>query len=765
MALSLESILKIQAQISGAEGIARLRQGITDLGRAGKAAEGGMKGLGGAVAGLSGVMGALTPLLSIGGIMALGAKALETGDKFNDLAQKTGISVEALAKFSKAAALNGTDVDGVAKALQKLSKGMMEAASTGTGPAAGAFKMLGINVTDASGRLRGADQVMLEIADRFQRMPDGATKTALAMQMLGKSGAEMIPMLNQGGEAIEKLGVKMSSDFARKADEFHDKTTMLGGAVNGLGIVVADVLLPTLINVADQMIGFAKQVVDYIEKNKSGLETVMNWITAFGTATYALINQTLKAVAVQARFLGRLLAGDFLGAIGEVKDGFGDFFNQAGQDFRQLGAILNGTATSTKAAGGAAAGALSAADNELLKIQNEQEAAKQKQAQWVAWVNDTELSYKRLQFAISQAQQKASGDLKIMDARVGAEVAINNAAKTTFQIKLSTAKTDAERLGLTRQIAEIDINTAKLQLDLAKAQAAATVQEAAYAIEKAKTGQMQALATLAEAQARGVVTTQYEKALEAQVELVQQTIQEYNVAKAVAAQKGRAADATYAAAVAQAQASVSAMQMQIQQNAIQAASQQAANNIRQMPSSLDSAAQSANRLAGSLERGANATGRMAMGLFGMQPTTLGGSRAADYSARGYTFDPKTGQYKYTGRSYAPSLPRFASGAYVQGPTVAQIGEGGESEYVIPASKMASASSSYLAGARGTAVLSSTGTTTAAAPQINVTTGPVLQFNGERYVKLDDLERAMRATADGVISRLRTPAARIALGLR
>ena len=50
-------------------------------------------------------------------------------------------------------------------------------------------------------------------------------------------------------------------------------------------------------------------------------------------------------------------------------------------------------------------------------------------------------------------------------------------------------------------------------------------------------------------------------------------------------------------------------------------------------------------------------------------------------------------------------------------------------------------------------------------QINITTGPVLQQGGQQYVTMADLERAMRKTADGVYSSLRTPAGRYAVGVR
>jgi hypothetical protein len=82
--------------------------------------------------------------------------------------------------------------------------------------------------------------------------------------------------------------------------------------------------------------------------------------------------------------------------------------------------------------------------------------------------------------------------------------------------------------------------------------------------------------------------------------------------------------------------------------------------------------------------------------------------------------------------------------------------------------MAAASANYLNGARGGAVIpayASGGYVGGGNAQINITTGPVMQQGGQQYVTMADLERAMRATADGVYSSLRTPAGRYAAGVR
>ena len=104
--------------------------------------------------------------------------------------------------------------------IKKLATGMLEAA-TGSEASAQNFEALGVAVQNQDGTLRDSEQVLLDLADRFQAMPDGAEKAALAVDIFGKAGAEMIPFLNQGREGIgalkqeaAELGLQLSADTA-----------------------------------------------------------------------------------------------------------------------------------------------------------------------------------------------------------------------------------------------------------------------------------------------------------------------------------------------------------------------------------------------------------------------------------------------------------------------------------------------------------------------------------------------------------------------
>jgi TP901 family phage tail tape measure protein len=126
-----------------------------------------------------------------------------------------------------------------------------------------------------------------------------------------------------------------------------------------------------------------------------------------------------------------------------------------------------------------------------------------------------------------------------------------------------------------------------------------------------------------------------------------------------------------------------------------------------------------------------------------------------------------------GGGSAPPVERAADGAYWQGgfrafakggivtkPTLGLIGEGGENEFIIPQSKAAGFAANYLSGARGaSAIPSGSDGGGGAMPTINITTGPIMQQNGQNYVSMPDMERALETLATTLLTNNRTPGGR------
>jgi len=296
----MQALLKIKADVEGEGKINALGRAIGGLSSTAGKVSGGLKGLAGAAGGLSGALGSLVPLATGAGLAAMAKGAIDAADNMNDLSQKTGVSVESLSKFQQAANASGTSIEGVGGAMIKLNKGL----AAGTGPAADALKALGLSATDASGKLKTTDAVMLEVADKFAKMPDGAGKTALALQLFGKAGADMIPLLNGGSKAITDLSATMTGAFAKGADSLNDKLAALQGKLLGLGVNIGTALMPLLNVVTDLVLNLANAFAAM----PGPLQAIVGGLVALAAA-FVVLAPAISAVISIAGVLAGLQIG------------------------------------------------------------------------------------------------------------------------------------------------------------------------------------------------------------------------------------------------------------------------------------------------------------------------------------------------------------------------------------------------------------------------------------------------------------------------
>jgi hypothetical protein len=191
------------------------------------------------------------------GLALMVRNSINVADEISKAAQKVGIGTEELSRLRYAAELSGLSFQQLQTGVGRLNRNMVETAR-GTGAARTAFAQLGISVKDTDGRLRTSTEIMGDVADKFASMEDGAEKSALAMEIFGKSGADLIPMLNGGREALEKLtgeadrfGIVIDAETGRKAEAFNDNLTRLQGVFGALATQIAAELLPALVDLTD----------------------------------------------------------------------------------------------------------------------------------------------------------------------------------------------------------------------------------------------------------------------------------------------------------------------------------------------------------------------------------------------------------------------------------------------------------------------------------------------------------------------------------
>ena len=238
MAMNMEAMLKITANVAGENNIRRLGNSMQGL-------EGRIKNASLATNLLYTGLKSLAAVAVTGGVVAMAKSAIDLADNMRDLSQRTGVGIETLGQFKVAAELSGSSLEGVAKGLTFLNKNMV-AAATGTEAAAAAFKTVGVSTTEADGTLRKADKVFLDVADRFAQLRDGPEKAALAIKIFGKAGAELIPILNLGSKEIQRFGLGIGPDFADKADAFNDQLGIMKAQTTVLTVQIGSALLPVM---------------------------------------------------------------------------------------------------------------------------------------------------------------------------------------------------------------------------------------------------------------------------------------------------------------------------------------------------------------------------------------------------------------------------------------------------------------------------------------------------------------------------------------
>lgn len=287
------------------------------------------------------VFGALGAALSVAALTSMVKGTIETAAAMQDLGIKTGASVEALSALAAVGKMSGTSADTIANAMNKLAKNMSGVDENGKGAAA-ALRTLGIDF-DTFKQL-SPDQQMKTLADAMGGFADGSGKSAIAMTLFGKAGADLLPMMADLADA-EQLNAKLTDEQAAQAKEFEVNMRKLGTSGDAWKKQLSLGILPALTEVSQATLelfngtgGLGEQV-----KKLAADGTLADWargaVTAFtylidvGQGLFSLIPMLGKVIAGVAagtstlfggifEAMNKLKSGDFSGAWDSLKAGF-----------------------------------------------------------------------------------------------------------------------------------------------------------------------------------------------------------------------------------------------------------------------------------------------------------------------------------------------------------------------------------------------------------------------------------------------------------
>ncbi len=320
MAMNMEAMLRIKADVQGENNIRRLGNSMQGLQGQAKNVAMSFNGLKGAVAGFG---AAIAGSAIVGGLTAVVKKSIDAGDELFNLQQKTGIAAVALTGIGNAAKLADVDMGALGKGINKLNLNLVKAAE-GNADMDRRLKQLGVTAKDSNGQLIPTDKALKQIADKFADMPDGAKKAEMAVALFGKAGAELIPLLNEGAASMEKFTYKISDDFAARSDLFNDTLTEFGIKTQGFGMELTDALLPALqsiIEVFGELFDSKTDWTDLFNVIKFGIRSV----AAVLLGMVKLVDEAVRLIGSFAKRAALAFKGDFAGAQAEA-DRFGADF-------------------------------------------------------------------------------------------------------------------------------------------------------------------------------------------------------------------------------------------------------------------------------------------------------------------------------------------------------------------------------------------------------------------------------------------------------
>lgn len=260
---------------------------------------------------------------------------INAAEALGQKSQSLGLAADELGKLQFAATQTNIEVEGLNQSLTLLSRAMgdREAGSEGVRT----FDALGISVRNASGELKSSGAVFLELADKFSHMKDGAAKTQLAVSLLGRAGAQMVPLLNQGSQAIKEmgdqgvaLGAVFDGELIERSSTFNDTLDTLGAMLTGLANNLTKQMLPVLQYLATSL-AENKTLQEALAKTVDILAISFKTLVATGLIVVEAIKSIAKAVWTAGTALVEFVQGDWAKAVDTIKAGGADIANDWGQ--------------------------------------------------------------------------------------------------------------------------------------------------------------------------------------------------------------------------------------------------------------------------------------------------------------------------------------------------------------------------------------------------------------------------------------------------
>lgn len=240
------------------------------------------------VAKLGGFGKVLAGAFTVDAIVGFFNEVREQAGAISDLSVALGTTTQELQELGYAAQLSGSDAETMFGALAKLQQGVASVAESAKGPAAEAFKKLGVEIESADGSLRSSGEIFEDIAASIAAIENPTERAGAATAIFGKQSTKLLPLLAKGKDGIaalrgeaQELGFVFSEDFVDGATEANDNIDRLKLGLRGLGIQAIAPLLPDIVALTGMIGKFVRGAVRWTKETRV-VQAALSMLTGRG---------------------------------------------------------------------------------------------------------------------------------------------------------------------------------------------------------------------------------------------------------------------------------------------------------------------------------------------------------------------------------------------------------------------------------------------------------------------------------------------------
>lgn len=228
-------------------------------------------------------------------LFGVATKAASAGDEVDKMSQKIGISRTAYQELAFVCSQSGTDVNKLQSGMKTLTK-TMQSASEGSNAAKSAFQELGLTWEDGNGNLKSQEEMLFETMSALQGCEDQTKKAAIASTLFGKSGTELMPLLNGANGSIEEmrkqahdLGLVLSDDAIDSSVQFTDSLDQVKRSLTAVVTNIGVSVMPIFQTMFDW-------IITHMPEIKATFEVVFNFISIIVQTTCEIISVTISTI-------------------------------------------------------------------------------------------------------------------------------------------------------------------------------------------------------------------------------------------------------------------------------------------------------------------------------------------------------------------------------------------------------------------------------------------------------------------------------------